>query len=115
VSGATHAFNDESLELRTSDHLDNLAKLAAHAPALRESLGEIDIDKLVGRAGIRCSAPGAMPLVGQVQTDLFCSLAHGTRGLLTAGIAGEMIAALACGHMPPLPISVQKALSGWKS
>jgi len=115
VTGASHAFDDESLESRTSDHLDNLAKLAAHAPALREALGEIDIENLVGRAAIRCSAPGSMPLVGQVQADLYCSLAHGTRGLLTAGLSGEIIAALACGHMPPLPTPVQKALNGWKS
>ena len=115
VTGATHAFNDESLELRPSDHIDNLAKLAAHAPAFREALGEIDIEKLGGRAAIRCSAPGAMPLVGQVQTDLYCSLAHGTRGLLTAGLSGEMIAALVCGQLSPLPTSVQRALKGWKS
>ena len=115
VTGATHAFNDESLELRTSDHMENLAKLADHAPALRDALGEMNIENLGGRAGIRCSAPGAMPLLGQVQADLYCSLAHGTRGLLTAGLSGEMIAALACGQMPPLPSSVQKALRGWKS
>ena len=111
VTGATHAFNDESLELRTSDHIDNLVKLAAHAPALREALGEIDIENLGGRAAIRCSAPGSMPMVGEVRANLYCSLAHGTRGLLTAGISGEIIAALACGHMSPLPTSLQKALA----
>jgi tRNA 5-methylaminomethyl-2-thiouridine biosynthesis bifunctional protein len=111
VTGATHAFNDESLEVRAFDHADNLAKLAAHAPALREALGEIDIEQLDGRASVRCSAPGAMPLVGEVQAGLYCSLAHGTRGLLTAGLAGETVAALVCGQLPPLPAPILAALA----
>jgi tRNA 5-methylaminomethyl-2-thiouridine biosynthesis bifunctional protein len=111
VTGATHAFNDESLEVRASDHADNLAKLAAHVPALREALGEVDIEALGGRAALRCSAPGALPLVGEVQAGLYCSLAHGTRGLLTAGLAGETVAALVCGQLSPLPASILSALA----
>ena len=103
VSGATHAFNDESTDIRVSDHSDNLAKLAAHAPILRNALGEIDIEGLGGRASVRCSAPGAMPFVGKVQTGLYCSLAHGTRGLLTAGLSGEIIAAMIFEQLLPLP------------
>jgi tRNA 5-methylaminomethyl-2-thiouridine biosynthesis bifunctional protein len=111
VTGATHAFNDESLEVRVSDHLDNLAKLAAHAPALHEALGEVDIEQLDGRAAVRCSAPGSLPLVGEVQAGLYCSLAHGTRGLLTAGLAGETVAAMVCGQLPPLPALILTALA----
>ena len=111
VTGATHSFNDESLEVRASDHADNLAKLAAHVPALREALGEVDIEGLGGRASVRCSAPGAMPLVGEVQAGLYCSLAHGTRGLLTAGLAGETVAAMVCGQLPPLPAPILSALA----
>jgi tRNA 5-methylaminomethyl-2-thiouridine biosynthesis bifunctional protein len=111
IIGASHSFNDESLDVRPCDHADNLARMAAHSPALREALGEIDIDHLEGRASIRCSAPGAMPLVGEVQPGLYCSLAHGTRGLITAGLAGETIAAMACGHLSPLPESILSALA----
>jgi tRNA 5-methylaminomethyl-2-thiouridine biosynthesis bifunctional protein len=111
VTGATHAFDDESRDVRSVDHADNLAKLAAFAPTLREALGEIDIKGLEGRASVRCSAPGAMPLVGEVQRRLYCSLAHGTRGLLTAGLAAEIIAAQACGQLPPLPSEILAALS----
>ena len=111
VIGASHSFNDESLDVRPCDHADNLARMAAHSPALREALGEIDIDHLEGRASVRCSAPGAMPLVGEVQPGLYCSLAHGTRGLITAGLAGETIAAMACGHLSPLPESILSALA----
>jgi tRNA 5-methylaminomethyl-2-thiouridine biosynthesis bifunctional protein len=111
VIGASHSFNDESLDVRPCDHADNLARMAAHSPALREALGEIDIDHLEGRASVRCSAPGAMPLVGEVQPGLYCSLAHGTRGLITAGLAGETIAAMACGHLSSLPESILSALA----
>jgi tRNA 5-methylaminomethyl-2-thiouridine biosynthesis bifunctional protein len=66
---------------------------------------------LAGRAGVRCSVPGATPLVGEVAPGLYCSLAHGTRGLLTAGIAAEAIAAAMCGTLPPLPQSLLDALA----
>ena len=66
---------------------------------------------LAGRAGVRCSVPGATPLVGEVEPGLYCSLAHGTRGLLTAGIAAEAIAATICGTLPPLPLSLLDALA----
>ncbi|MBI4807760.1 MAG: bifunctional tRNA (5-methylaminomethyl-2-thiouridine)(34)-methyltransferase MnmD/FAD-dependent 5-carboxymethylaminomethyl-2-thiouridine(34) oxidoreductase MnmC [Nitrosomonadales bacterium] len=109
VTGATHAFNDEAIEVRTADHAENLANLAEYAPALRQMLGEAE--SLNGRASVRCSAPGSTPLAGRVQEGLYCSLAHGTRGLLTAGLAGEVLAAQICGQLPPLPVSIIAALS----
>lgn len=111
VIGATHAFDDDTLDVRTADHADNLAKLASFAPTLHDALGEVDAGRLEGRASVRCSAPGATPLVGEVQPGLYCSLAQGTRGLLTAGLAAESIAAQACGTLPPLPAAVLSALS----
>lgn len=111
VLGATHAFDDESLDLRAEDHAANLARLETFAPELRTALGTIDIDPLAGRAAIRCSAPGSLPFVGEIQPGLYCSLAHGTRGLLTAGLSGELLAALACRDLLPLPQPVVAALS----
>jgi tRNA 5-methylaminomethyl-2-thiouridine biosynthesis bifunctional protein len=110
VTGATHAFEDVSTEVRAADHAENLASLAEYAPALRQALGGRDEAQMHGRASIRCSAPGSMPLVGKVQQGLYCSLAHGTRGLLTAGIAGEVLVAQICGALPPLPKSILDAL-----
>jgi tRNA 5-methylaminomethyl-2-thiouridine biosynthesis bifunctional protein len=116
IAGATHAFDDESTEVRATDHADNLANLAEYAPALHQALKHSlplfeGGDKLTGRASIRCSAPGSMPLVGIVQEGLYCSLAHGTRGLLTAGLAAEVLAAQVCGQLPPLPSSIIDALA----
>ncbi len=111
VMGATHAFDDESIEVRATDHAENLASLADYAPSLRRALGETEAGKLSGRASVRCSAPGSIPLVGVVQQGLYCSLAHGTRGLLSAGLAGEVLAAQICGQLPPLPASILSALA----
>jgi len=111
VMGATHAFDDESTEMRSADHADNLTSLGEYAPALRQTLGEVNLDELQGRASVRCSAPGSTPLVGEVEHGLYCSLAHGTRGLLTAGISAEVLAAQICGQLPPLPTSILAALA----
>ena len=111
VAGATTGFDDDAVDLRAADHEANLAQIGQNMPALREALGAVDVVQLTGRAGVRCSVPGAIPLVGEVEPGLYCSLAHGTRGLLTAGLAGEVIAAGMCGQMPPLPQDVLHALS----
>jgi tRNA 5-methylaminomethyl-2-thiouridine biosynthesis bifunctional protein len=141
VAGATSAFDDAALDIREADHADNLAKIAAHMPALHQALtsslppcrgkdrkgvesqdASVSIPSpalplqgggsiLAGRAGVRCSVPGATPLVGEVAPQLYCSLAHGTRGLLTAGIAAEAIAAAICGTLPPLPQLLLDALA----
>jgi tRNA 5-methylaminomethyl-2-thiouridine biosynthesis bifunctional protein len=52
-----------------------------------------------------------MPLVGELLPGLYTSLGHGTRGLITAGLSGELIAASVCGQLPPLPLSIIKALA----
>lgn len=111
VCGATHSFEDTSLELRASDDEENLTKLAQYSPALAQALNLGSVRALEGRASIRSSAPGAMPLIGEIQPGLFCSLAHGTRGLLTAGIGADLIAAQACGTLPPLPKDIVRQLS----
>lgn len=109
VAGATSSFDDQATDVRAADHAENIAKLSAHMPALYRALGEAQ--PVTGRAGVRCSVPGATPLVGEVEEGLYCSLAHGTRGLLTAGISAEIIAAQLCGQLPPLPQDVLDALA----
>jgi tRNA 5-methylaminomethyl-2-thiouridine biosynthesis bifunctional protein len=125
VAGATNTFDDEAVDIREADHADNLAKIAAHMPALHQALSDSvhpepvegmngtprGISPLAGRAGVRCSVAGATPLVGEVAPGLYCSLAHGTRGLLTAGIAAEAIAAAMCSTLPPLPQPLLDALA----
>jgi len=113
VAGATHGFNDVSLELRTCDHLENLHKLSEISPALVKAWDNDTLHpaRLGGRASVRASLPGAMPLAGEFLPGLFTSLGHGTRGLLTAGLCGELIAAAACKQLLPLPGALSRALN----
>jgi tRNA 5-methylaminomethyl-2-thiouridine biosynthesis bifunctional protein len=113
VLGATHDFNDEAVDVRASDHAQNLSKLADISPALAKSINidSLDVEQLNGRASVRASVPGAMPLVGELLPGLYTSLGHGTRGLITAGLSGELIAAMACGQLLPLPLAVVNALA----
>lgn len=111
--GATHAFNDEGIDLRVSDHIENLSRLAEISPPLAQTLNTdaLDVGRLSGRASVRASVPGAMPLVGELSPGLYTSVGHGTRGLITAGLSGELIAAAACGQLLPLPLAIVKALT----
>jgi len=109
VAGATSRFDDEATDIRATDHADNLNKLALHMPSLYRALG--GAAPVSGRAAVRCSVPGATPLVGRVEEGLYCSLAHGTRGLLTAGISAEIVAAMMGGTLPPLPQDLLGALA----
>ena len=52
-----------------------------------------------------------MPLVGELLPGLYTSPGHRTRGLITAGLSGELIAAIACGQLFPLPLTVVNALA----
>jgi tRNA 5-methylaminomethyl-2-thiouridine biosynthesis bifunctional protein len=113
VAGATHGFNDVSVELRPSDHRENLSRLSEISPALVASWdnGSLNLARLGGRASVRASVPGAIPLVGEFLAGLYTSLGHGTRGLLTAGLSGELIAAVACRQLLPLPEALYRALN----
>ena len=111
--GATHGFNDEAVDLRVPDHAENISKLAGMSAALAESLSMdvVAMGKLGGRASVRASLPGAMPLVGESLPGLYVSLGHGTHGLVTAGLSGELIAASVFRQLLPLPRTVVDELA----
>ncbi|MBX9961827.1 MAG: bifunctional tRNA (5-methylaminomethyl-2-thiouridine)(34)-methyltransferase MnmD/FAD-dependent 5-carboxymethylaminomethyl-2-thiouridine(34) oxidoreductase MnmC [Burkholderiales bacterium] len=138
--GATFGIRDAGVDLRADDHRENLATLRSLSPVLADAFPEAadDPGRCAGRAALRCMSPDYLPIVGPV-TDasafstryarlskdattrfegsapwlegLFVSVAHGSRGLLTAPIAGELIAAQALGEPLPVPESVADALS----
>jgi tRNA 5-methylaminomethyl-2-thiouridine biosynthesis bifunctional protein len=136
--GATHRFRDTSTALTGAEHRENLDKLARLAPALYAAVGgdRLDPAQLSGRAALRCSAPDYLPIVGPVADatafaaayaplardatleleaaspwldGLYVNTAHGSRGLVTAPLAGEMLAAYLEGEPAPLPRGVMEA------
>lgn len=139
-AGATFVIHDADSAIRPAEHALNLRTLAALAPAFADAAGVASLDPgtLAGRAALRTVAPDYLPVVGPAcdetaflerydglardarrQFDgeapwlpgLFVSTAHGSRGLVSAPLSGELIAAAACGEPMPLPSAVIDALS----
>ncbi|HTO50317.1 MAG TPA: bifunctional tRNA (5-methylaminomethyl-2-thiouridine)(34)-methyltransferase MnmD/FAD-dependent 5-carboxymethylaminomethyl-2-thiouridine(34) oxidoreductase MnmC [Burkholderiales bacterium] len=137
--GATHKFRDTSTGVTAAEHAENLAKLAALAPALHAAVGadRLDPARLAGRAALRCSSPDYLPIIGPVVDaarfarsyaplardatlelaapspwldGLFVNAAHGSRGLVTAPLSGELLAACLEDEPAPLPESVVQAV-----
>jgi tRNA 5-methylaminomethyl-2-thiouridine biosynthesis bifunctional protein len=68
---------------------------------------------LAGRAALRCGSPDYLPLVGAVDEPLpglTMSAAHGSRGLISAPLAGEVLACALEDEPAPLPADLVRAL-----
>lgn len=138
--GATFDIGETDTATRADDHRRNLAALHLLAPALAAALDVDDsaVGTYEGRAGVRCVTPDYLPIVGTVADatlfrERFAALArdattviadqvpwldgllittgHGSRGLITAPIAGELLASQVTGEPLPLPGRVVQALS----
>lgn len=137
--GATYAPFDGHLGVTASDHETNLDNLNALAPALYAVLEaeRLDISSLAGRASLRAVAADHLPLVGGIvdaerfnalyaplardarrklndpapwRKGLYINAAHGSRGMLTAPIAAELLASQIGGEPLPLPSSLAPAI-----
>ena len=89
--------------------------LARLSPVLYDALGgdALDPARLAGRAGLRCGSPDYLPLVGPLDESapgLLVSTAHGSRGLITAPLSGEVLAAWLEDEPAPLPEELTQAL-----
>ncbi|WP_176517234.1 FAD-dependent oxidoreductase, partial [Pseudomonas faucium] len=105
---------------------------------LAERLGTASLapEQLQGRAAFRCTSPDYLPIVGPLADagafaeayaalakdarqvpevpcpwleGLYVNSGHGSRGLITAPLAGELIAAWASAEPLPLPRAVAEA------
>lgn len=136
--GAGFRFNAQDLTPTAEEHQENLELLQALSTDLFErlELAQTDPSTLEGRAGFRCTTPDYLPLVGPVSDPqhfmqtyqrlrlnakynanepcpwlkgLYVSSAHGSRGLISAPLAGELLAAWINNEALPLPASVAHA------
>jgi len=122
IAGATYDFDDDDPAPRASSHEGNLERLGRILPG---SAGEIDPATLEGLVGFRAVSPDRLPLIGALadegadapknpqlatlsrQTGLYGAFAYGSRGLLWAGLGGELLASLIEGE--PLPLEARLA------
>ncbi|MDD1792405.1 bifunctional tRNA (5-methylaminomethyl-2-thiouridine)(34)-methyltransferase MnmD/FAD-dependent 5-carboxymethylaminomethyl-2-thiouridine(34) oxidoreductase MnmC [Enterovibrio sp. ZSDZ42] len=131
--GASYSRNDESLDFRMDDQVDNKQRLINCVPSSWPE--DINTDHGAGRVGVRCASRDHLPYVGDVcdyaqlaecysnlrdtkesaadvpvYPNLFSILALGSRGLTSAPLLGELMASQLCGHPLPLPTDVLDAL-----
>nr|WP_319528645.1 bifunctional tRNA (5-methylaminomethyl-2-thiouridine)(34)-methyltransferase MnmD/FAD-dependent 5-carboxymethylaminomethyl-2-thiouridine(34) oxidoreductase MnmC [Pseudomonas laurentiana] len=136
--GASFDFTATDLTPTAAEHQGNLALLEEISNDLAARLGadQLDPDVLEGRAAFRCTSPDYLPIVGPLadreaftqayavlardarqQPDtpcpwlegLYINSGHGSRGLITAPLSGELIAAWVDGAPLPLPRAVAEA------
>ena len=117
-AGATFA-RDKSVQVTVVDNAENLRRLAGLAASLFEALGggSLDAEQLGGRAAQRCTSPDHLPMIGPVADaagqplpGLYLSTAHGSRGLITAPLGGEILAAYLEDEPAPLPKALLQAV-----
>jgi tRNA 5-methylaminomethyl-2-thiouridine biosynthesis bifunctional protein len=99
VVGASFDLEDPDTELRADSHAGNLARLEQMLPGSSRGL---DPEKLEGRVAFRAVARDRLPLVGPLGNGLLGAFAYGSRGLLWASLAGEIIASML--ECEPLPV-----------
>ncbi|WP_207062462.1 bifunctional tRNA (5-methylaminomethyl-2-thiouridine)(34)-methyltransferase MnmD/FAD-dependent 5-carboxymethylaminomethyl-2-thiouridine(34) oxidoreductase MnmC [Motiliproteus sp. SC1-56] len=136
--GATFDLHSQETAVRAEDHRHNLDRVQELCPDLGAHLAATADDQRRGRVGFRCSSPDYLPLAGAVVDHdafidqyaalrrdakatvegspphlpgLFVSLGHGSKGLTTAPLCGELVAALACGDPLPLEQRLAQALN----
>ena len=100
VVGASYDIGDEDSRVRADSHAGNLARLEQMLPGATRGL---DPEKLEGRVAFRAVVRDRLPLVGlDCGTICWVRFAFGSRGLLWASLAGEIIASMLEGE--PLPV-----------
>jgi tRNA 5-methylaminomethyl-2-thiouridine biosynthesis bifunctional protein len=136
--GASFDFKSDDLTPTTAEHLGNLAMLKEISHDLVERLqaDKLAPESLQGRAAFRCTSPDYLPIVGpladtQAFTQAYAALGkdarqvpdvecpwldglyinsgHGSRGLITAPLSAELLAAWLDNEPLPLPRSVAEA------
>ncbi|NAT26120.1 bifunctional tRNA (5-methylaminomethyl-2-thiouridine)(34)-methyltransferase MnmD/FAD-dependent 5-carboxymethylaminomethyl-2-thiouridine(34) oxidoreductase MnmC [Pseudomonas syringae] len=136
--GASFDFNSVDLTPNVADHLGNLTLLQEISADLASRLEAADRppEQLKGRAAFRCTSPDYLPIVGPLADreafvqayaalgkdarqvpditcpwldGLYVNSGHGSRGLITAPLCAELIAAWLDNEPLPLPRSVAEA------
>jgi tRNA 5-methylaminomethyl-2-thiouridine biosynthesis bifunctional protein len=136
--GASFDFNSDDLTPTAAEHAGNLLMLEEISVDLVARLGAnaLQPEALEGRVAFRCTSPDYLPIVGPLadglafadaysalskdarQTPdiscpwldgLYVNSGHGSRGLITAPLSGELLAAWLDNEPLPLPRAVAEA------
>ncbi len=136
--GASFDFKSDDLAPTHAEHLGNLDMLREISEDLTQRLNadQLPVELLQGRAAFRCTSPDYLPIVGPLAErdafdqayaalrkdarqipatacpwldGLYINSGHGSRGLVTAPLCAELLAAWLDNEPLPLPRSVAEA------
>lgn len=136
--GASFDFHSQNCEPTAAEHAGNLDLLRQISGELTASLQADTLDpaRMEGRAAFRCTSPDYLPIVGPLadldafassyavlgkdarqlpetpcpwRAGLFVNSGHGSRGLISAPLSGELLAAWLEDEPLPLPRAVAEA------
>ena len=125
LTGATYEVDDAERAMRASGHVENLERLAQLMPDVANELAATDPSRLEGRVAFRCVTSDRVPMAGALADEaaasrdaaalrgawpldlpradgLYGAFAYGSRGLVWATLAAELIASQIEGE--PWPI-----------
>lgn len=137
--GASFRFDRLDNQPSEEENLSNLGLLAGLSPEFAQALGadRLSPADLPARAALRCTTPDYLPVIGPIVDaerfreryailrkdasrqpadlapwldGLFVNAAHGSRGLITAPLSGELIASWIEGEALPLPRPIAEAV-----
>ena len=135
--GATFDINDTGSDIRAADHDKNLAMQARCFPAMYRALGAEQTVITGGRTGFRCTTPDYLPVVGPIVDrqrfmaiyaplgknrkqplnvlpeyldGLYVSAGHGSRGMISCPIAGEILGTMINDEPSILPKPLLEAI-----
>ena len=104
VVGASYDIGDEDAAPRAESDAGNLERLA-------KILGQnLQPSGLQNRVAFRAVTPDRLPVVGKLGDDVYGAFAFGSRGLIWAALAAEMIASELEGEPLPLEGKLADAL-----
>jgi len=104
VVGATYDLEDPDAAVREDSHAGNLARLSS-------IIGVSGAKPMGGRVGFRAVAPDRLPVVGKIGENVYGAFAYGSRGLVWASLAAEIIASELEGEPPPVEGKLADALA----
>ena len=135
--GASFDFDNDDLTTTPAGHQGNLDLMDEISPQLSSLFGEqLDPAQLQGWAAFRCTSPDYLPIVGPLSDPeafastyavlrkdarqvpdtpcpwlhgLYVNSGHGSRGLITAPLSGEMLAAWINNEPLPVPRAIAEA------
>lgn len=137
--GASFRFDRLDSTPSSEENLSNLDLLPALSAQLNAGFAHCrdQTATLAARAALRCTSPDYLPLIGPLAdpvsfaerfamlakdasqqptacapwyADLFVNTAHGSRGLISCPLAGELVAAWITGEPLPLPRDLSEAV-----